>query len=688
MKKTIYGICTAALLAFGACTNEELPTPGTTDPEGSEEVKPVSGEVLVKFKSYVSDILDQTVVKTRSGAPATRSGILSVDEVLDLVGGYEIERVFPVDERTEERTREAGLNLWYVVRFNEDYTVEQVIERLAPLGEVQYATPNRQIKRSYDPTRKAMPLTRETLEAIKRQTRATQGEYPFNDELMVKQWNLINRGDLFTGTEACEVSRSVVGADVQCEEAWKLSTGDPSIIVAVLDEGVCQTHPELRDNIWTNEDEIDGSKKDNDGNGYAGDIHGFNFVTNTGIITWDDLNDTGHGTHVAGVIAAQNDNGGIGSIAGGTPDKPGVKIMSCQIFAGNAGGNSMSSVKAIKYAADNGAVILQCSWGYTSGTANSYEWGTPGYADEEQWETLAPLEKDALDYFTHNAGSPNGPIDGGIAVFASGNEYANSAGFPGAASMCVSVAATAADFTPATYTNYGPGTNISAPGGDRDYYWDYGEGALRGEAGCVFSTLPTRQRNRLRIHGGNVDGLPARFGCRRAGSLLCGTAAPPLHGRRVQETALRNGNPDRRVHSGHEVLLPLRLRPGLHQPDADDAVELYGPNGRRPGQCQAAARCHRTERHADAVPEPLHPARRRGDDPSGNLLPQRRVAHLHRDHREPGGRHEPHGGCEDHLLGTQGGLDEGLDRSQRRYDPQLQHHGPQVGKRQRLVVTE
>ena len=105
-------------------------------------------------------------------------------------------------------------------------------------------------------------------------------------------------------------------------------------------------------------------------------------------------------------------------------------------------------------------------------------------------ETLAPLEKDAVDYFTHNAGSPNGPIDGGIAVFASGNEYANTAGFPGAASMCVSVSATAADYTPATYTNYGPGTNIAAPGGDRDYYWDYGEGALRGETGCVLSTLP------------------------------------------------------------------------------------------------------------------------------------------------------------------------------------------------------
>lgn len=173
----------------------------------------------------------------------------------------------------------------------------------------------------------------------------------------------------------------------------KLSTGDPSIIVAVLDEGVCQTHPELRDNIWTNEDEIDGSKKDNDGNGYAGDIHGFNFVTNTGIITWDDLNDTGHG-HARGRRDRRTERQRRHRLDRGRhADKPGVKIMSCQIFAGNAGGNSMSSVKAIKYAADNGAVILQCSWGYTSGTANSYEWGTPGYADEEQWETLAPLER-------------------------------------------------------------------------------------------------------------------------------------------------------------------------------------------------------------------------------------------------------------------------------------------------------
>lgn len=151
MKRSIYGICTAALLALGACTTDELPAPDKTQPDGTEQTKPVSGEVLVKFKSYVSDILDQTAARTRSGGPATRSGILSVDEVLDLVGGYEIERVFPVDPRTEARTREAGLNLWYVVRFDKEYTVEEVVERLSQLGEVQYANPNRTIKRAYNP---------------------------------------------------------------------------------------------------------------------------------------------------------------------------------------------------------------------------------------------------------------------------------------------------------------------------------------------------------------------------------------------------------------------------------------------------------------------------------------------------------------------------------------------------------
>ena len=378
------------------------------------------------------------------------------------------------------------LHLWYVVRFGDDYSAEEVAEKLSALGEVQHVNLNRTIRRAYNAGKKAMPLTREALAAMQRATRAAGDTgYPFNDELLPMQWHLINRGNLFG-------EKSIVDADVQCEEAWKSSTGDQSIIVAVLDEGVMVEHPDLKNNMWVNEGEVYRSKQDNDGNGYKGDVYGYNFVFDTGVISWDDVSDTGHGTHVAGVIAAQNNNGiGISSIAGGNADIPGVKIMSCQIFSGNTVSNSLATVRAIKYAADNGAVILQCSWGYVSGSANSYEWGAPGFKDEEEWATNAPLEKDALDYFLHNAGSPNGPIEGGLAIFAGGNESAPQAGFPGAAEECISVSATAADYTPAVYTNYGPGTTIAAPGGDQDYYYEYfDDNHKRGEIGCILSTLP------------------------------------------------------------------------------------------------------------------------------------------------------------------------------------------------------
>ena len=211
----------------------------------------------------------------------------------------------------------------------------------------------------------------------------------------------------------------------------------------------------------------------------------------SGVITTDSVYDTGHGSHVAGVIAAVNNNGlGISSIAGGNDTESGVKIMSCQIFAGAYAGTVLEEVRAIKYAADNGAVILQCSWGYISDAANPYEW-TPQFSTDEEWEYYNVLEKKALDYFIHNAGSPDGVIEGGLAIFAGGNESAAAASYPGAYPDFVAVAATAADFTPAVYSNYGPGTTISAPGGDQDYYFEYAdEDHWVGELGCILSTLP------------------------------------------------------------------------------------------------------------------------------------------------------------------------------------------------------
>ena len=469
-----------ASMTLVSCVKESMSEEITTPSDGESYA---AGEIFVKFTPEVASVIEESgVVRSNS----TRSGVNSVDEVLDLVGGFEISRVFPVDPRHEERTVRDGLNCWYIVRYSNDYTVEEVSRRFAQLGEVQKVDLNRTVKRAN--TRKAIPLSKAEYERMQT-TRALQ--QPFNDALYAKQWNLENDGSLFTKDD---MIKSLVGADVQVVEAWKKSTGDKSVVVAVLDEGIYVKHPDLEANIWVNDDEDGSLNEDKDNNGYKGDRNGYNFVHDMGKITWNDYYDSGHGTHVAGTIAAVNNNSiGVSSIAGGDGSADsGVKVMVCQIFSGNISTGLYNVVRAMKYAADNGAVVLQCSWGYVSGAANEYDWGEAGFASEEEWIAGSPIEKEALDYFINNAGSPNGVVEGGIAVFAAGNECAAMAGYPGAAEYCVSVAATSADFTPATYTNYGPGTTISAPGGDQDYYYNYynTETKAYGDVGCILSTLP------------------------------------------------------------------------------------------------------------------------------------------------------------------------------------------------------
>ena len=91
----------------------------------------------------MSEILDRTLkVATRSGGAMTRSGIPSTDEVLDILGTYHFERIFPVDPRNEERTRTAGLHLWYRVKFDENTDVKEAARRLSQLGEVSKVQAN------------------------------------------------------------------------------------------------------------------------------------------------------------------------------------------------------------------------------------------------------------------------------------------------------------------------------------------------------------------------------------------------------------------------------------------------------------------------------------------------------------------------------------------------------------------
>ena len=491
LMKTRNIISVLALAAmFAACSVDEqnLSVSAPAQPSQLQNAQDaLPGQLFVKFDASVSKVLEQAgVTKSGIGAPATRSGVLTVDEILDLVEGYEIERVFPVDERTEETARHEGLHLWYVVRFSEEHSVAEVAQKLSVLGEVNRVEYNRTLKRANNS--KPIQISSNAV------TRASSIE-GHNDPLLKYQWHLVNKGadqELPVAKPEGVQATFLKGADVGMGDVWKNADmkGHPSIIVAVLDEGVCFTHPDLEASMWVNEGEELRARRDADGNGYKDDKYGYNFVQNTGVISTDSAYDTGHGTHVAGVIAAENNNGiGIGSVAGGTPDEPGVKIMSCQIFAGQYAGSVLEEVRAIKYAADNGAVVLQCSWGYISGAANPYEW-SPQYSTDDEWKSSNVLEKMALDYFVNYAGSPDGVVEGGIAVFAAGNEYAPAASYPAAYSDYVSVAATAPDFTPAVYSNYGKGVTISAPGGDQDYYWAYGEGHDAGYVGCVLSTIP------------------------------------------------------------------------------------------------------------------------------------------------------------------------------------------------------
>lgn len=497
MKKNfLYTALFALMLA--SCSEQEVIEQPSTPTGGTEVQLPAdvtSGELLIKFDPAMTEILDQALtVATRSGGAMTRSGIPSTDEVLDILGTYHFERIFPVDTKNEERTRTSGLHLWYRVKFDENTDLKEAAGRLAKLGEVAKVQANSHIQRAYRVDGYRSYVSESALRQ-KAATRTVTTGSTFSDPGLAYQWHYNNSGNNPFDNQNVLKNGSRPGCDVGCMEAWKKCTGDPSIIVAVLDEGVMYTHPDLKGNMWINEKEELYADKDADGNGYKDDKYGYNFVSNSGIISWMDAVDTGHGTHVAGTIAAMNNNGeGVCGIAGGDGSKnSGVKIMSCQVFAGEAGVTLDAEARAIKYAADNGAVILQCSWGYNSSLANLIEGYTPGPGSEEEWEKLYPLEKDALDYFINNAGSPNGVIDGGLAIFASGNEYARMAAFPAAYSKCISVSAVAADFTPASYSNYGKEVTISAPGGDTEYYNPVGQDDPEGweegiHSGSILST--------------------------------------------------------------------------------------------------------------------------------------------------------------------------------------------------------
>ena len=375
--------------------------------------------------------------------------------------GFIFEPVF--SNTTSDEAKRHNLHLWYMVRFDENISAKEAAELLASAPEirkVQYNHTIEQVEAQIYPYEGAM-------------TKSTGTPAQLNDPLFPEQWSLSNDGTIATN--------AVAGADIAVKDAWSLCAGSADVVVAIIDSGISYLHEDLKNSMWINQAEKNGQMGvDDDENGFVDDTYGYNFIRKSGNITSTEIGEgaPGHGTHVAGIIGATSNNGkGISGIAGGTGNGDGVKLMSCQVFQGATNPTVSTIAAALTYAADNGACIASCSFGSPAGKSYYYE-------SDNLYIAEAGVEYDAIQYFIDPANANCDAVEGNIIVFSTGNSGKNMAGYPGALKDVIGVSAFGPDLLPTAFTNYGPGTNISAPGGD--YYVD----GVPSMPAMILSTVP------------------------------------------------------------------------------------------------------------------------------------------------------------------------------------------------------
>lgn len=257
-----------------------------------------------------------------------------------------------------------------------------------------------------------------------------------DDPYYPQKWGLDNTGQAVNGK-----APGVRDADIDASEAWSVTTGNADTVVAVVDSGVDITHPDLRNNIWTNPDEIPNNGEDDDNNGYVDDVNGWDFINNDNTV-FDSASLDEHGTHVAGIIAAEGNNGiGVTGVAWRT------KIMPVKFISGSSGSVS-NAIKALDYAVAEGAKISNNSWVCNNCPADpalsQSLYNAIDAADDSNHLFLAA----AGNYGTNSDVTPYYPA---------GYELPN----------IVSVAATDNNDTLASFSNYGAtSVDLAAPGVD------------------------------------------------------------------------------------------------------------------------------------------------------------------------------------------------------------------------------
>jgi subtilisin family serine protease len=257
-----------------------------------------------------------------------------------------------------------------------------------------------------------------------------------DDSLFGHQWAIHNTGQGYYHVlrreddynDTLVITFGTPDADIDAFETMENPPDNTqTVVIAIIDTGVDRDHPDLSSNIWNNPGEIPDNGIDDDHNGYVDDIYGWNFVTSARAKENNSpLDDHGHGTHCAGIVAAGVNNG-FGT-AGVTPD---ARIMAVKIFYDFS---VLNACRGIIYAANNGADVINMSWGLC-------------------WPV--PILEQALDY-AHSRGV--------ILVAAAGNHGDDRTAYPSGYSTTIAVTASNSDDHVTDFSTHNDAVNICAPG--------------------------------------------------------------------------------------------------------------------------------------------------------------------------------------------------------------------------------
>jgi serine protease len=279
---------------------------------------------------------------------------------------------------------------------------------------------------------------------------------------------------------------------IKAREAWDITKGDTSVVIGIVDSGVDWQHEDLRANIWRNHKEIPGNGIDDDRNGFIDDIRGWDFGGLNGTPDNDPREDApDHGTLVAGTASAVTDNRlGVAGVGFNCKIMP-VKV-SRNDLRGDGGPFIVYGFRGIQYAAENGADVINCSW------------GGGAYSQTEQ---------DMIDYATQL---------GALVVAAAGNGAENALFYPAAYRNVLSVAATDNNDRRASYSSYGYWVDVSAPGNNIYGTWQpttytYGTGtSFSSPIAAAIAALvksvhkdwkPAAIAEQVRLAADNIDNL-------------------------------------------------------------------------------------------------------------------------------------------------------------------------------------